>query len=535
MPKDLQAKFGKKVVTKTLREQDREAAMVIALPFLSALKSEWALLRGNAVPNFDSALMASQDPSEADLILLAGEAFKRAIRTLGQKRTKQFADDPDGYSEILRLAELGQLKHVATIDAENYEQWIEPAERFLKKNNIEVDRESEWFNRFVAMLAEVTVAAIDWTNRRARGEFNVKPTSNVVLRAQELSLQAEDTENDLPFSKLVDTYMRQWKASANDRKKTNTEQQKRSTFSLFAGYCADKPIRSIRSKEAAEFRDILNLFEPNWARSPRFRGMLWDDLVRNFGDRPRGLSDATMNRHMRALKALWSWARRRGFCDGENPFDGFHTKLRPGVNCSPYLPWEMTELQLLLEPPPKRDDVLEVIIVGLFSGMRLDEIASLTWDRVRSRWEDDVVIHYFQIDDAKTPAGVRQVPIHPSLGWLISRKPSLAQGRIWPNFNEEGVGKKPGADAGREFSSFKKARGFVDRKKVFHSFRKNVTGIMERAKVPENDWAQVFGHERGFTYTVYSPDGITLGQKAEIISKIDYPDLRIPHPSIPPV
>ena len=54
---------------------------------------------------------------------------------------------------------------------------------------------------------------------------------------------------------------------------------------------------------------------------------------------------------------------------------------------------------------------------------------------------------------------------------------------------------------------------------------------MERAGVPENEWAQVFGHERGFTYRVYNPDGIQLSRKAEIIALIAYPGVTIPHPA----
>lgn len=166
----------------------------------------------------------------------------------------------------------------------------------------------------------------------------------------------------------------------------------------------------------------------------------------------------------------------------------------------------------------------------MFTGMRLDEIASMTWGGLRAATEGGRPITYFQIDDAKTPAGVRQVPLHAKLNWLASRERGLAAERLWPNFNEEGAGKKPGADAGRDFSTFKLSRGFRERKKSFHSFRKNVTRIMERAGVPENEWAQVFGHERGFTYSTYNPDGITLSRKAEIIALIKYPEGLVPHP-----
>jgi integrase len=338
----------------------------------------------------------------------------------------------------------------------------------------------------------------------------------------------------MQFSELADAYMRQWLAGTNSRKQTNTEQQKRATFRLFEGFWDNKPIRAVRQQDAAAFRDKLKLFDPNWARAPLARKMSWKQLVLTFGDRPRGLSDATMNRHMRALQSLWDWARRRGHCDGDNPFEGFHRKLRPGVNVDPYVKWEAAELQKLLNPPPKRSDVLEVIIVGLFSGMRLDEIASLTWGRLRTAEEDGQSITYFRVDDAKTAAGIRDVPVHPALGWLLQRPRGADDDRIWPNFNEEGVGKKPGADASREFSRFKASRGFTSRRKSFHSFRKNVTHIMERAQVLENEWAQVFGHERGFTYSVYNPDGISLARKAEIIRIINYPAVAIPHPTSRP-
>lgn len=54
-------------------------------------------------------------------------------------------------------------------------------------------------------------------------------------------------------------------------------------------------------------------------------------------------------------------------------------------------------------------------------------------------------------------------------------------------------------------------------------FRKNVTRMMERGGVPENDWAQIFGHERGFTYGRYNEDGIAMVRRAEIIALIREP------------
>lgn len=327
------------------------------------------------------------------------------------------------------------------------------------------------------------------------------------------------------FEEVAGDFMEQWRTQRS-LKETNTEQQKGATFKLFGGFWNDKPLRGIQQTDAAAFHDALRRTDPLWARSPAAKKMTWADIQRAFGGKAQGLSDATMNRHMATLKTLWAWAARRGHCSGHNPFDGFHRKLRVGVNVDGYVAWEKDELTHLFAKPPKRMDLREIIVAGMFTGMRLDELASLTWGQIRTAEG----VTFLQVIDAKTPAGNRQVPLHPALSWLAERKPDDAKpdGRVWAGFNPEGPGKKAGADAGKEFSRFKAGRGFTERRKAFHSFRKNVTRQMERGGVPENEWAQVLGHEKGFTYGRYNPDGITLARKAEIIGLIDYPGLEFP-------
>lgn len=529
VPKDVQKAFGRAVVTRSLREHDRERAADKALPILVGLKNRWAELRAGGATDGDAP--AGRIPTHAELIAIAQDAFNQGQAVLIEKRASIAALGADTLVTELEFQEREQVKNVALFDAEALDQWIEPAERMLKTRGFALDRKSTWFKHLIRMLGDTSISSIDVTNRRARGDLTAEPASEVLAEARRLSEAAAQDQTELTFSALAETFMRQWLASASDRKQTNTEQQKRATFKLFRGFWDDRPIRGVRQRDAALFRDQLKLLHPNWARSPTARSMSWKEVVLVHGDQPRGLSDATMNRHMRTLQSLWEWAKRRGHCAGDNPFQGFHKKLRRGVNVDPYVAWLPSELATLFDPPPRRSDVLEIIIVAMFSGMRLDEIASLKWGALQTADEDGSTFVYFRIDDAKTPAGMRDVPVHPTLRWLLERTREPADARIWPGFNEEGVGKKAGADAGREFSRFKADRGFKQRNKVFHSFRKNVTRIMERAGVSENDWAQVFGHEPGFTYSVYNPDGISLRRKAEIIALIDYPGLAVPHPA----
>ena len=526
VPKDVQEAFGRREVTRSLGERDRERAANAALAILADLFVQFEQLRNQSVSRAIAVV-----PSEHQLLALAGEAYQQARATTQQSRRDKLASGASDYDQYLQVQERSQVALVRAMEAQNFSSWRASAERMLRNRGFKVDVEAEWFQGFVQMVAEATVSAIDVANRRARGEISAEPASKVVQQAQVAASRQAEGFHDLPFENLAKEFMKSWEATRSGTKETNTRQQKEATLKLFGGFFANKSIRQVRGEHAARFHDSLKLFDPNWARSPATRNLSWGELEALYGTRPRGLADQTMNRHMRVLQEVWNWASKRGHCEGDNPFVGFNRKLKRGINVIPYVPWEIDDLKILFDPPPKRSDLTELMIVAMFTGMRLDEIASLTWGDLRVVNEGDREIAFFQIGDAKTPAGVRQVPLHPALAWILEREKGQAEQRLWPNFNDEGPGKKPGADAGREFSTFKLARGFRDRKKAYHSFRKNVTKIMERAGVPENEWAQVFGHERGFTYAVYNPDGIALARKAEIIGLIDYPGLSIPHPA----
>ncbi|MEH6715449.1 tyrosine-type recombinase/integrase [Parasphingorhabdus flavimaris] len=272
------------------------------------------------------------------------------------------------------------------------------------------------------------------------------------------------------------------------------------------------------------FVDALSQLDPSYARSPNHRALNWKELQDIFGYSKNGISDRTLNRHMATLKSLWAWAHDREYCEGNNPFAGFHRKIVEGRNSAGYKPWQDSELKLIWSKPPKRKDLQEVMAVAMYTGMRLDEIASLTWEQIKR----DDEIDYIEVQGAKTGAGNRPVPLHAALSWLPKRKPKSGTGRVWPKFNPEGPAKKAGADAGNDFSRYKIGLGFSDRTKTFHSFRKTVTKQMERAGVRENEWAEIIGHEKGFTFKTYNPDGLALSHKAAIIAKIVYPNLKLP-------
>lgn len=521
LPIDIQIATHRKEFTKSLGTEDRKDANERAIAILAELHEEWQRLR-----NTPATSSFCRVPTDFELKKILSSVYHEAYSNLEQTRSQHYLNDPAGFRDYLEKREASLVSMAMAVSSGEIGKWEGPAEKALLKAGYQVDRSSSWFEGFVSDFAQVTIDVVHTCTRRNRGDLGAEPTSPVVKNALAVSLNPIDSTAELSFLDLSKLYLVHWKTDQAVGKVTNTEQQKQATFGLFAGFWGNKPIRLVKKSDAAAFHDAIKRMDPNWARNAKARSLDWAALQKQFGNHDVGLAAQTMNRHMRSLQSLWSWAKDRAHCSGDNPFVGFSKKLKKGVVAS-YLPWEPCELETLFQHPPKRQDLLEVMVVALYTGMRLDEICSLTWGDVRTD-PDHKGLHYFHVGKAKTPAGVRQVPIHTALSWITARTQTASHERIWPKFNDEGPGKKPGADAGRAFSDYKLKLGFSSRRKVFHSFRKNVTQIMERAGVRESDWAQVIGHERGFTYGTYSPHGITMRQRADIIAKINYGDLCIP-------
>jgi integrase len=438
IPRALTATYGgKELLYRTLQSNNRRAAEIEAREWENGLKAEWAALAGHDTPALQGI---RRDRREYDRVRLLAAKGHYRVEISGEDPTLAGID-----YEIEQIAERTEGEELSSLDA-------------------------------------ARLAALNDAVRELNGlEVPKRP------------------ELEPPFSELAGEFVRWWK-SQDGLKPSNSEQQKRATFHLFAGYWNDKHLRLVRREDVAKFFDALRLLDPSWARSATARELPWVELQRQYGGRDKGLADATLNRHLDALQQLWRWAEERGYCRGRNPFAGFRKRLRPGVNVRGYVPWEPAELSQLFEPLPKRGDLVEVMLVGMFTAMRLNEIASLIGNQVL----EEGGVTFIQVVDAKTPAGNRQVPLHPNLAWLKARAKKAGEQRIWPTFNPEGPGKKAGADAGKEFSRLKLTRGFGDRRKAFHSFRKNVTRIMERDRVPENEWARCSAMRRA------SPMGATI-------------------------
>jgi len=166
----------------------------------------------------------------------------------------------------------------------------------------------------------------------------------------------------------------------------------------------------------------------------------------------------------------------------------------------------------------KKDQPLaHLIAVGAYTGARLEEIGRIHRDNII--FKDGVPIS-FHIEQAKTTAGEREVPIHHKIAGLVS---SLLEGSK-DGFLFEGGHNKYGNrldPLSKRFGRLKTAAGF-DKQFVFHSIRKTTITLMHQAGADIAVMPAVVGHETGlFSLDRYSA-GPSMPQKRQVIELLSF-------------
>ena len=336
-------------------------------------------------------------------------------------------------------------------------------------------------------------------------------------------------------SKAANAYIAERQRDNTARLTAQTANQMRATFRLFANHTEDAPLDSINREDAASFLDAIAGLHPHYGRRPGATGFALKELLAKYpAANGEGLSNKTLNRHQSALKTLFRWARRRGMVEGENPFaDLARTKSRQSEVT--WLPFTVAELNRLLDGadfdvrPAKYSLAIArpwIMAISLFSGMRQGEICELEVQDVKR--QDG--IWFFDVTAAKSEAGVRRVPVHSELIRLgfLKYLNHIGSGPLFPGLTPGGPDRKRGHSLAKRFPAYRREKE-VDRERIaFNSFRKNFVRALELAKVDRDRAAQIVGHERGFTFRVYNPEGIDVAGLREVVEAVQYKELNLP-------
>lgn len=341
---------------------------------------------------------------------------------------------------------------------------------------------------------------------KLRNHYRPSKASGLERALQELQGKRKQTDAKLPVSeraapaagcpplrKLCDQYLDR----ASQTRKLTTLSKYQKAISIFCDFHKRKDL---------PLHDINRTMVTAWIDSQRDNKAV-----------------QTIANYLGCLSQLVEFARNR-YHDAptSNVFRGHNLEVRQSREG--YIALTDAELKSILAELNGDDEMLAVTLIGMHTGMRLNEICSLQPEHIR---EIEGVL-CFEIMEGKTRSAARIIPVHSQITDLVSKlRDGQHNGFLFyrASITNRADGKRSTWHTQRFTRAKRKALGTAGtERKVFHSLRHGVAQQLDRAMIPEDRIALLLGHERGNTesFRTYSRGAASPVELMKYIEMISY-------------
>ena len=341
--------------------------------------------------------------------------------------------------------------------------------------------------------------------------------------------------SDLPKqTRLLSTVVEQF---LNDRKHgwgPKTKMENEGSYHLILDLLGDVDIRSIDRLMVRDLRGNLMKLPGNvYKLYPKQTALQVLEMINNnLTPKVSSMSITTVNKHVSRFSTLIKHCIKEGYTK-DNPAVGLKIKQkrRPDEERKAYAPEDLKNIAANLPSKEVKPERYWIPLIGMLSGLRLDEACQLHTEDVR----EIEGVWCFDINDnqgkkLKTLSSNRIVPVHPALinqGFLAHVKMVSEQGapRLWMNLKwrkEDGYGNA----LGKWFQRFNREHVTTDPLKSFHSLRHTFADTLKQLGVQEALISELMGHANGNITTGrygkrYRPQGLL-----EAVCKLDFRNIR---------
>jgi integrase len=307
----------------------------------------------------------------------------------------------------------------------------------------------------------------------------------------------------------------------------------------FLDIMGDRPVSSITEEDMREFRSTLRMLPPNRSRNKAYAGKSVADIL---AMKPtKTLDIKTVNITVEAIATLLDWCVKKRFMQ-HNPAKGLQIQdKRQAIELRD--PFSKNDLERIFTHPKfsegtfKYPDYFWIPLIGLYTGMRLEEIAQLYCSDVYESETKDIWV--FDINERgtdeqgarktlKNSNSTRIVPIHNDLvrlGILDYHKSISDKGhiRLFPELTKTEATAKAGKQPSKQFKSIISNVLEISEKKSFYSLRHTFANFYKQRGIQNDAFRQLFGHEipelSANQYGGKFPADLLYEQ---VVSKLDY-------------
>ncbi len=350
------------------------------------------------------------------------------------------------------------------------------------------------------------------------------------------SMNYKKPENRL--ENIIEKYLTDMKRSGEWS--ARSEEGQLASFALLTEFLGGQfDILKLDGKTARNIKDVLLKLPNNRNNIKATRGLPLLEQIEIKG--LKTLATGSINKYLQAYQSLCKWAVQNNYITS-NPFEGMMLKNKKKDKRNKFDKLEIASM--LTEIDRGKDGLAKTefkywgALIAIYTGARLNEIASLTVDDIKQN--ADTGIWYFDINDedgkrVKTDAAIRFVPIHSALldrGFIeyvdTVRKMRDSTDRHDLRLLHELTycnGSQWGRKLGRWFNNtFLPKMNLKTDKKVLHSLRHSFITYMSAHGAESSTIKALVGHEAGtVTEGVYTDYGLDhLPAFKDAIEKLEY-------------
>lgn len=303
--------------------------------------------------------------------------------------------------------------------------------------------------------------------------------------------------------------LRKWETERNPGGSTLTTTH--TVVSRFWEVCGKLPLRKIQREHIVQFQAAL---------------------------KADGKQPGTIKNHVALMRAVLGVAVDEGWIKS-NPVIGVKTAGLKSAKTA-RLPFTVDEINKIFGSLPKSGAKYWLPVIGLYTGLRLDEIGQLApADIVQERYRDAAgkeqkvyVIYATEEGDGqklKNESSRRRVPVHKTLIDLgfIKYVHSQKGLQLFPELKPDKNGRKTASFSAR-FGVLKRGLGITDARKAFHSFRHCFKDYMREAGVAEEVSDALSGHTNGSVSRNYGSGFYPLRPLVEAMDKYEVHGVTVP-------
>jgi integrase len=314
-----------------------------------------------------------------------------------------------------------------------------------------------------------------------------------------------------------------------------TESEKQDALALMSDICEDKPVALMSKADAQRVKDVLLRLPRNRNKAAQTRGKTLAEMLEVKG--VQVISARTANAYLSAMQTFFKWAVDNGYAD-VNIFTGTRFKGAKKSKDGERTAFSTDQLRTIYRQLTLNPDGLVNkyehkwgTLIGMFTGMRLNEVAQLEVGDIREVngvWCIDVTEDGDDNKRLKNASSQRRVPIHDRLlacGLLdfVEQQRASGSARLFPGLSyskQNGYGR----NVGRWFNE--KFLPSLDMKHpglVFHSLRHTMVTRLGQSDAADIKVKAIVGHaQSGVTWNTYFKDGFLPEQLRETINKFDF-------------